>query len=270
MRTDRWIKQAALATGLSLALAGPVQAGWGDLLNQAGDMAGDMVKGMTGEQGGDSAAGSLGSALSQGEISDGLKEALAQGVNRAVTTLGKSGGFLRDEAVRIPMPSTLGMVEKSLRGFGQQQLADNFVETLNSAAEQAVPATADLLAETVRNMSLEDARRVLQGGENSATEYFRERNETQLRELIMPQIRAATEQAGVTGAYKALMGQLRSMDSFGISNFIPQDITDLDSYVAEKTLDGLFVKIADEEKRIRENPVARSTDLLKKVFENSI
>ena len=203
-------------------------------------------------------------ALSQTEIVAGLKEALNVGVERATSLLGKDGGFLNDAAVKIPMPETLKKVEQGLRAVGQDALADDFIVSMNRAAEKAVPATTTILVDTIKNMSVDDARGILEGPDDAATQYFRQQNEVQLTSAILPIVQDTTAQAGVTSAYKKMTGSLGFL-----SQFSDQSSLDLDRYVAQKALDGLFLKLAQEERLIRENPVARSTELLKKVFSGS-
>jgi hypothetical protein len=200
-------------------------------------------------------------ALSQDQMVGGLKAALGKGVEHAVASLGKPDGFLKDLSVKIPLPAPLTRVESSLRMLRQEQWADDFVATMNRAAEQAVPEAAAVLGNSVKQMSIADAKAILTGTNNAATQYFRRTSETNLYERFLPIVAKATERTGVTSAYK----QMLSKASFAGSLLGP-DAGNLDAYIAHKTLDGLFVKIADEEKRIRENPVARTTGLLQTVF----
>ncbi|MFA5080932.1 MAG: DUF4197 domain-containing protein [Hydrogenophilaceae bacterium] len=199
--------------------------------------------------------------LSQDEIVRGLKEALAKGAQGAVAKLGKDGGFLNNAAVKIPMPESLAKIEKTLRKLGQDKYADQFVTTMNQAAEKAVPEAAGILADTIRDITLDDAQAILKGPDDAATQYFRKKSEARLAERFKPIVTQATDQAGVTSAYKKMVkkaGPLASM--LGAGN------EDLDGYVTQKSLDGLFKMVAEEEKAIRANPVERTTDLLKKVF----
>lgn len=210
-------------------------------------------------------APALATALSHEEIAGGLKEALSKGVERAVTLLGKEDGFLKDVSVKIPLPETLQKVERTLRTLGQDKLADEFVTTMNRAAEQAVPEAAAVLGNAVKQMTLADAKAVLTSTNNAATAYFRRTSGTNLYERFFPIVQKATEQAGVTSAYKK-MTEKASFGGFSAASFLGQNATDLDGYVTRKALDGLFLKIGQEEQRIRENPVARTSDLLQKVF----
>jgi len=233
-----------------LATSQCVQAGWGDWVKK-------IEESLPSTSPTDAAV----SGLSQTEITAGLKEALNVGIERAIALLGQDGGFLNDAAVRIPMPDSLQALERGLRAAGQDAIADEFVATMNHAAERAVPETSAIFVETIRTMSVADATDVLNGPDDAATRYFREHNQERLSAAILPIVQDATQKTGVTSAYKRLVGGLGFLNQFG-----NQDSLDLDAYVTRRTLDGLFVKLADEERLIRENPVARSTDLLKKVF----
>lgn len=200
-------------------------------------------------------------ALTQDEIAKGLKEALSKGVQQAVSQLGKEDGFLKNLDVKIPMPQSLQTVEKTLRTLKQDKFADEFIATMNHAAERAVPEAAAIFADSISKMTVEDAKNILHGPDDAATQYFRKTGEAQLKERFLPIVKKATESTGVTASYKNLLQQAGPM-----AQFLGKDAGDLDGYVTQKSLDGLFKMVAAEEKRIRENPVARSTDLLKKVF----
>lgn len=208
--------------------------------------------------------------LSQDQMIQGLKEALSKGVQAAVSNLGHDGGFLTNLNVKIPMPAKLRSVEKTLRTLKQDQLADDFVNTMNHAAEQAVPEAADVFGDAIRQMSIADAKTILTGTNNAATQYFRRVTQTNLFERFLPIVKAATDKTGVTATYKKMMGSVSGSSSFGGllsgSGLLKSEDFDVDSYVTNKAMDGLFLMVAEEEKRIRENPVARSTELLQKVF----
>ena len=214
-------------------------------------------------------AAGIGNALTQDQMVGGLKEALANGVQHAVANLGRSGGFLDDAGVRIPMPENLQKLDQAMRAVGQGRLADDFITSMNHAAEQAVPEAAAVLGDSVKQMTIADAKSILTGTNNAATQYFRRTSETNLYERFLPIVQKATEQTGVTSAYKKMTakagGALGGLGGLG-GNLTGVEAPDLDSYVTHKTLDGLFLKIAEQEKQIRENPVARTTDLLQKVF----
>jgi len=228
------------------------QAGWSDFLKEQMDKWGG---------GDDSASKAVAAALSNDEVVAGLKQALEKGTTYAVDHLGKTDGFWKNDKVRIPMPEKLEVVEKTLRKLGQDKYADEFVLTMNRAAEEAVPLTLDILKQAVSGMSIEDARGILKGPDDAATQYLRKVGGQQMTEKIHPIVTQATESVGVTKQYKKLFDKLGFM-----SSVMDPDDYDVDKYVTGKTVDGLFYMIAVEEKRIRENPVERTTDLLKKVF----
>lgn len=221
-----------------------VSADWGDLL----DFFSDETPQTTG--------------LSESEIIKGLKEAITQGVDVAINRLGKINGFYGNPRVKIPMPDSLQKVDSTLRTLKQDHYADEFNLSMNRAAEQAVPVTRSIFIDAIRNMSISDARQILNGPDNAATEYFRKSSNTQLTRNISPIVREATNRVGVTRKYKSMVDQLGFM-----SSLIDNDALDIDGYITSKTIDGLFYMVAIEEKRIREDPVARTTDLLKKVFQ---
>lgn len=243
-------------------IAAPSPAGFDDLLKSAG--------GLLNSAPGLSSGSSTASSLSDSQIGQGLKEALSIGAERAVAILGREGGFLDDGQVRIPLPGMLGTAAKGLRAAGQGQYVDAFETTVNRAAEEAVPQTLEIVKRTVRDMTLTDVRAILSGGDDAATQFLRERAGGSLREAILPIVANATDNAGATAAYKSLKGQadgmLGGLGSLG--GLVDTGSLDLDRYVTEKTLDGLFLKLAAEEKQIRQNPVARTTEILKTVFGN--
>lgn len=159
------------------------------------------------------------------------------------------------------MPEHLQQAERLLRSLKQDRLADEFVASLNRAAEKAVPEAVAILGDSLAQMTLEDARGILQGPEDAATQYFRKTGSAQIRERFLPIVRQATEQAGVTSAYKRLMQRAGAY-----AQLMGGQATDLDGYVTDRAVDGLFKMIAEEERRIRREPMARTTELLKKVF----
>lgn len=244
-----------IALPLCALLTFPAHGGWLDDLKK---QLGDLQKPSTAS----SAPGVTAAApLSDDEVIRGLKEALSKGTQQAIATLGKEGGFLNNLEVKIPLPEELKKVEKLLRSLGQDKYADQFVATLNHAAEKAVPEAASLFGDAIAQMSMQDAQAILKGPEDAATQYFRKTSEARLKERFLPIVQAATDQAGVTSAYKALLQKAGpTVHLLGLGN------TDLDSYVDDKAVDGLFRMVAAEEKRIRQDPLARSTDVLKKVF----
>jgi hypothetical protein len=208
------------------------------------------------------------SSLPQDQVVQGLKQALGQGVQQAVSRLGHPNGFLTNASVRIPMPEKLRPVEKTLRALKQDKLADDFVNTMNHAAEQAVPEAAGVFADAVKGMTIADAKNILAGTNTAATAYFQRTTETNLYQRFLPIVKKATDQTGVTSTYKQLMAKADAsnvLGSFGRS-LLGSESLDVDAYVTNQALDGLFKMVADEEKKIRENPAARTTALLQKVF----
>jgi len=231
-----------------MALSVTARAGWLDTLKQ------DVT--------GSNAAPVGVTSLTQGEMYDGLKQALSKGVQQAVANLGHDGGYLNNLDVKIPMPDSLKRVQQAAHAVGQDKVVDDFIATMNHAAEQAVPEAAGIFGDAITKMNVDDAKAILTGPDDAATQYFRKTSNAQLTEKMLPIVKQATAKTGVTAAYKQLMQYGGSFTQFmGQKNSV-----DLDGYVTGKALDGLFKMVAAEEKNIRQNPVARSTDLLKKVF----
>lgn len=235
-------------------IAVPAYAGWGDYL-------GGLLKDGEAKPSQPSATSTVTSALSTQDMNGAILDALSVGVQRAIKLLGQQGGFLNDAKVRIPMPENLQKVESVLRGFGQDKYADRFITSMNSAAEQSVPKTTQIFLDTIKGMSLTDAKKLLNGPDDAATSYFREKTSGQLEQVINPIVSKTMDDVGVTKSYKKLVSKA---DFAG--GYIDKDSLDLDAFVTRKTMDGLFLKLAEEEAKIRKDPVARSTDLLKKVF----
>lgn len=203
-----------------------------------------------------------GNTLSNDEIVSGLKEALITGSRKAVNVLGKENGFLSHPQLKIPMPENLQAVESGLRKLGQDKIADQFVLSMNRAAEEATPKAMSIFTDVIKSMSVEDAYGILKGADNAATEYLKEKGGSQLHQQFLPIVKQATNRVGVTEKYKALIDNLGMM-----SQFIDVESLDLDQYVTDKAINGLFTIVAEQEKLIREDPAARTTDLLKTVFQ---
>lgn len=196
----------------------------------------------------------------EGKTASGLKEALAIGTKNTVSQTAVTDGFLRNDAIKILVPEKLRVVEKGLRLAGQGQTVDAFVLSMNRAAEKAAPAADGIFKDAIRQMSFSDARSILTGGDTAATTYFKDKTSDQLRVAFRPPVKSAMEETGVTQRYKAMEGQLKSLPFGGGQSF------DLDEYVVTKTLDGLFYVLGQEEKKIRTNPAAQVTPLLRQVF----
>jgi hypothetical protein len=199
-------------------------------------------------------------AISTGDASAGVKEALAKGADYAVASLGKDGGFLGNSKVKIPLPGYLQKAEKGLRMFGMGKQADQLIETMNHAAEQAVAEAKPILSDSIKKMSVQDAKGILTGGEDSVTQYFKRTSTEQLTAKFMPIVKASTKKLDLAEQYNSFAGKAAS------SGLIDQKDADLDSYVTQKAMDGLFAMIAEEEKKLRANPIGAGSDLLKKVF----
>ncbi|MCW8943478.1 MAG: DUF4197 domain-containing protein [Sedimenticola sp.] len=232
-----------------IALSGLAQADWKDWLKSAKEAVDK------------SDTPAVSQVLSNDQVIEGLKEALSVGTEKAIALLGRDGGYLNDAQVKIPLPDGLKSVSKGLRAIGQDELVDEFVNTINRAAEQAVPETLSIFGDTIKQMSLEDAKGILNGSDTAATDYFKDKGSDSLTAAILPIVQQATKQAGVTSSYKDLVGQVGFLGSY-----VDMDALDLDKYVTAKALDGLFLKLAEQEQLIRQDPVARTTDILKTVF----
>ena len=204
-------------------------------------------------------AGSI-AALSNSDIAAGLKAALAQGTRTAVASLGRSDGFWGNAAARIPMPAAVQKLERTLRGVGLAGPVDQFHLSLNRAAEQAVPVAADVFAGAVQKLTLNDVRGILQGPSDAATQYFRRSTTATLTAKFRPLVAQSTAQVGVAQSYRQLTA---SAGPLAAALGAPSD---LDGYVTGKALDALFVQVAAEEARIRENPAARGSEILRRVF----
>lgn len=211
-------------------------------------------------------------SLSQNQMVQGLKDALAIGLQQAIAGLGHDGGFLTNLNVRIPMPEKLQKVEAALRAMKQEKLVNDFVATMNHAAEQAVPEAGSVFAEALKQMTIEDAKSILSGTNDAATQYFQRTTQTNLYARFYPIVNKATEQTGVTAAYKTMMEKVnmaQGLGSFGTAlsgSLLGKNTPDIDAYVTNEALDGLFKMVAEEEQQIRQNPVARTTATLQTVF----
>ncbi|MFQ5544354.1 MAG: DUF4197 domain-containing protein [Acidiferrobacterales bacterium] len=191
----------------------------------------------------------------------GLKEALQQGTQQGVNALGRVDGYLGNVQVRILVPEELRKVEKFLRKIGADRYADDFIVSLNRAAEAAAPHAKAIFVDVIRNMTISDAVSILKGPDNAATEYFRRNSETRLATSFRPIVASSTSKVGATSHYKKFVKQAERLGLTGSKDL------DLDNYVTNKALDGLYLMIAAEERRIRQDPVARTTELLRRVFQ---
>ena len=198
--------------------------------------------------------------LSDAKISSGLKEALKIGTENAVKFTGKLDGYFKNQAIKILMPEKLQTMEKTLRAVGLGHQVDAFILSMNRAAEQAAPAAKQIFWDAIGEMTFQDAKKILSGNETAATDYFKAKTTDKLTIAFRPVVDKATNEVGVTRQYKELAGRFQSIP------FVKTETVDIDQYVTTKALDGLFYVVAQEEKKIRTDPAARVTDLLKEVF----
>ena len=248
-------------------VASPALAGWQDLLNKQKDSSSTTSTTSTNQSSTSSqpsSSAALGSNMSDDEVGSGITQLIQTAVTNSITQLGAQDGFMGNPEVKIPMPGSLSTAEKALRMVGKGDVADEFIESMNRAAEKAVPETAEVFTETIQNMTLEDVRGILNGGDDSATRFFEKNSHEPLQKRILPIVKDATDSTQVTAKYKSLVGQAESAAPYVNLG----ESADLDQYVTDKALDGLFTVMAEQEKKIRENPAARATDLLKQMFGN--
>jgi hypothetical protein len=199
-------------------------------------------------------------ALTDAEVASGLREALAQGAERAVMQLGRENGYLANPKVRIPLPDSLARVEHTLRRLGAGRYTDELITAMNRAAEASAPEAKSLLLDAVRRMTIEDATDILTGGDVAATAYFRRHTEAGLTARFQPIVKQATEQARVAEAYGKFAGRAAK---YGL---IRAEEADLTGYVTRKALDGLYLTIAEEERAIRQHPLEQTRKLVRIVF----
>jgi len=240
MTVRTYVVFTAIMIGL-ICLAPNAHAGLGDFLNT-------IEKTLAGD------------GVSESKVIQGLKQALEIGTDNAVKVVSKTGGYQDNPKIRIPLPAAVVKVEGILRTAGLGSQLDAFEKSMNRAAEQAAPHARSLFWDAVKAMSFDDAKRILKGRENEATLYFEDKTRGQLMELFRPLVHNTMSEVGVTRYYQALKTKLQSR------LFINTLYVDLDQYVTGRALDGLFLMIAEEERKIREDPAARATELLKDVF----
>lgn len=198
--------------------------------------------------------------LSQSDATGGLKDALTQGAQIAVKQLGVPGGFSNNKDVRIELPGKLGKVASKMKQFGMGAQVDQLETSMNQAAEAAVPQAQALLVDAVKKMSVTDAKGILSGGKDSATQYLNKSSREQIRAKFLPIVKQATDKVGLAKKYNAFAGQAASL------GVVDTKDANVEGYVTEKALDGLFEMIAKQEEGIRANPAAAATSLAKKVF----
>ncbi|NWB89727.1 DUF4197 domain-containing protein [Pseudomonas agarici] len=199
-------------------------------------------------------------SLSQSEASGGLKDALAQGAVAAVTTLGKPGGFSNNPEVKIELPGKLGKVASKMKQFGMGEQVEQLETGMNKAAEAAIPQAQALLVDAVKKMTVTDAKGILSGGKDSATQYLDKSSREQIRAKFLPIVKQATDQVGLAKQYNSFAGQAATLGVLDAKS------ANIENYVTERALDGLFKMIAQKEEGIRANPAQAATSLAKKVF----
>jgi len=200
------------------------------------------------------------SGLSEAKIGSGLKEALKVGTENTVKLTGRTDGYFMNQAIKILMPEKLQTLEKGLRLVGYGPEVDEFVLSMNRAAERAAPQAKKIFWDAIGEMTFDDARKILNGSDTAATDYFRAKTTDTLTAAFRPVVDRAMNEFGVTRQYKELVGRYQAIP------FAKSEALDIDGYVVGKALDGLFHVLGEEEQKIRTNPAARVTDLLKEVF----
>lgn len=198
--------------------------------------------------------------LTNQEAASGIKGALTQGAASAISKLGVPGGFANNPKVRIELPHALEELAKGMRMIGRGKDADDLVASMNQAAEQAVPEAKPLLINAVKSMTFADAKNILTGGDNSVTNFFREKTSAPLGMKFLPIVKRVTDQVGLAQKYDQFAGQGVKM------GLIKGDAANVEQYVTDKALDGLYLMIGEEERAIRQNPAAAVSSIVSKVF----
>ncbi len=198
--------------------------------------------------------------LTDGEASQGLKTALEKGAQAAISLLGRKDGFLGNDKVRIPLPGFLDDAAKLLKTFGQGRRVDELVTAMNRAAESAVPMAKDLLMDAIRSMSVTDAKNILTGGDTSVTEFFAAKTREPLTGKFLPVVTTATQKVALASKYNRVASKAAGI------GLVSKEDANIEQYVTGKTLDGLYLVIGEEERKIRQDPVGTGSAILKKVF----
>ena len=232
------LASACALAAVSLAAPAPAQT-WGDVLKQIGRPSG---------------------AVSQSDASDGLRAALDLSARAVTERLGKPDGFFADGKIKIPLPGTLGRLQRNLKPVGLAGPFDELQLSVNRAAEASMPVARDLFLDAIRGITFQDALNILRGGDDAATRFLRGRTEARLISLLTPPMEKAL---GQTGAYRTFEGLVSRTGAARFANVSRRDLTD---FAVKKTLDGAFGYIAEEERGIRRDPAKRTTDLLRRVF----
>lgn len=199
-------------------------------------------------------------ALSESDAAIGVREALSRGTESAIGLLGRKDGFLGNPKVRIPLPGYLDDAAKLLRTFGQGKRVDTLVTAMNRAAESAVPAGRDLLVGAVRDISVEDALKIVRGGDNAVTQFFERKTRAPLTERFLPIVTQSTERQQLAQKYNAVAGKAQGL------GLVKKEDATIEGYVTRKSLDGLYFMIGEEEKKIRADPIGTGSAMLRRVF----
>lgn len=242
------IRAIFIAAGLAALLIPAAAAGQSNFLKQGED----LLKGL----GGGESAGSL----STGEIAAGLREALRVGSERVVGQVGRADGYNADKDIHIPLPKTLQKVQSALEMVGMSQMADDLELKLNRGAERAAPEAKEVFFQSISEMTMDDVERIYNGRKDEATRYFRDKMTPDLTERFTPIIDDSLSDVGAIKSYDTMMARYKDLP------LVPDVKSDITAYTVEKALEGLFFYLAKEEAKIRENPAARTTELLQKVF----
>jgi hypothetical protein len=210
--------------------------------------------------GGSPTGQAAGKGLDDSTIASGLKDALSVGTKHAVSLVSKLDGYFGNEAIKILLPDKIQKAAELVGKLGYQKQVDEFILSMNRAAEKAAPKASAYFADAIKGMSIEDARKILSGRDTAATEYFKSKTSSKLYDEFKPSVSESMNQVGVTRSYNAMMSKVPAVP------FAKPKSVDLDHYVTTKAPDGLFYMVGQEEQKIRTNPVAQTTNLLKKVF----
>ena len=204
--------------------------------------------------------GSADATLNENRIISALKEAISIGSNNAIDSVSKIDGFFGNQVIKILVPEKIKMLADGLGKIGYQEKVDDFILSMNRAAEEAAPKARSLFIDAVKEISFDEAKNILNGGDTAASDYFKSKTSDRLYEAFKPVISSHMNDVGVTKYYKDMASKFASLP------FLKSEALDLDDYVTNKALEGLFFMIGEEEKKIRSDPAARVTELLKEVF----
>lgn len=265
--------KTTIIIGSTLLIFSTLSASWQD-------MAKDVIGGLS-EKKVETTAVKTTSTLNESTISKGLKEALTVGVNYAVKNLGAKDGYLSNKDVKIPLPENLQKAQTIVEKVGGEKIVNDLIVSMNNAASTAAPKTADIFLSAINKMGIEDAQKILKGDDSAATNYFKSNTLEDLKKTITPIIKESIKTNQVAAYYdtfnnfyknnaKSYVDNSSVMNyakNFGVDSYLPGSSDEnLDEYITNKAIDGLFKMIADKEKAIRENPVEQTTNLLKQIF----